>query len=44
MSAVTILMIVALVCFFLAAIPWPSNPVNVGWLGMFFAALSFLIR
>lgn len=45
MSAVLILLIIALVCWFLAAIPLPwANPVQLGWLGMFFWGLSQLIR
>jgi hypothetical protein len=45
MSAVLILMVVAIVCWFLAAIPLPwANPVQLGWLGMFFAGLSFVIK
>lgn len=43
MSATLILLICALICFFVAAIPWPTSPIQVGWLGMFFATLSFLI-
>lgn len=44
MSAVLILLIIALVCWFLAAIPLPfANPIQLGWLGMFFYGLTILI-
>ncbi len=43
MTAFTILLIVALICWFIAAVPIPTGPVQVGWLGMFFAGLAFLI-
>ena len=44
MSATLILMIIALVCLFLAAIPLPfANPIQLGWLGMFFWGLSLVI-
>jgi len=43
-SAVLILLIIALVCWFLAAIPLPfANPIQLGWLGMFFYGLTILI-
>lgn len=39
MSAVTILLVIALILWFMAAIPLPwANPVQLGWLGMFFWA------
>lgn len=37
------LMIVACILIFLAAINCPSGPVNFGWLGLFFWALTFVI-
>lgn len=46
MDAHFILLIVALILWFLAAIPLPagwSNPVSLGWLGMFFWGLSQLV-
>jgi hypothetical protein len=44
MSAVLILLIVAVVCWFLAAIPLPfASPIQLGWLGMFFYGLSLII-
>lgn len=44
MSAVLILLVVAIICWFLAAIPLPfQNPVQLGWLGMFFYGLSLVI-
>lgn len=43
MTVTTILLIIALICFFIAAIPLPwQNPISVGWLGMFFFVLTFL--
>ena len=45
MTAQAILMIIGLVFLFLAAIPLPfANPVNLGWLGMFFWGLSLVIH
>lgn len=45
MSAVTILLVIALVLWFLAAIPLPwASPVQLGWLGLFFYGLTLLIR
>ena len=45
MSAITILLIVSLILFILAAIPLPwTSPVQLGWLGMFFFVLTFLIK
>lgn len=44
MSATLILMFIALICLFLAAIPLPfQNPIQLGWLGMFFWGLSLII-
>jgi hypothetical protein len=46
MSAALILLIVALVCWFIAAIPpaWMGGmPVGIGWLGLFFYGLSQLV-
>ena len=37
-------MVVALICFLLAALGRPTTaPISLGWLGLFFAALAFLI-
>ncbi len=45
MSAVLILLIVACICWFLAAIPLPwANPVQLGWLGLFFYGLTLVMR
>jgi hypothetical protein len=45
MSAVFILLVIALILWFFAAIPLPfASPVQLGWLGMFFYGLSLLIR
>jgi hypothetical protein len=44
MTAGMILLIIALICWFLAAIPLPwANPVQLGWLGMFFYGLTLLV-
>jgi hypothetical protein len=44
MGAGTILLIIALVCWFLAAVPMPwQSPVQLGWLGMFFWGLTMLV-
>ena len=43
-SPYLILMVVALICFLLAAIGRPATaPISLGWLGAFFAALALLI-
>lgn len=40
-----ILMVLALICFFCAAINRPAaSPVSLGWLGLFFWSLDILIR
>jgi hypothetical protein len=45
MNAQLVLLIIATVLWFLAAIPFPfANPVQLGWLGLFFYGLSMLIR
>ena len=47
MSAVMILLIIALICWFLAAIQGfipQTSPIALGWLGMFFYGLTLLIR
>lgn len=36
------LVIVACILFLLASFPVPSGPVSLGWLGLFFFALSFI--
>lgn len=44
MSAALILLIIALFCWFFAAVPIPwASPVQLGWLGLFFYGLSILI-
>ena len=45
MSVISILLIFSLILLILAAIPlfWAS-PVQLGWLGMFFFVLTFLIK
>jgi hypothetical protein len=44
MTAGMILLVIALICWSLAAIPLPfANPVQLGWLGNFFAGLAWLI-
>jgi hypothetical protein len=46
MSANLILLIIACICWFIAAIPAPmlTSRINIGWLGMFFFGLSLLIK
>ena len=45
MTAALVLLIVALICWFIASIPLPfASPVKLGWLGMFFWGLSQLVR
>lgn len=45
MSAVLILMVIAVICWFLAAIPFPQvQPLSLGWLGLFFWGLSQVIQ
>lgn len=40
-----ILIILAVICWFLATISFPkTSPVSLGWLGMFFFGLSLLIK
>lgn len=44
MSAAFILLIIAIVLWFMAAIPFPyANPVQLGWMGMFFYGLSMIV-
>ena len=43
MSINLILLVLALICWFLAAISIPSR-VSLGWLGMFIYGLSLLLR
>jgi hypothetical protein len=44
MSASLILLIIAAVMFFVASLPLPwASPVQLGWLGAFFATLSFFV-
>lgn len=43
MSVITILLVVALILFLLAAIGWPQSPIGLGWLGLFFVTLAALI-
>jgi hypothetical protein len=39
-----ILMLIAVICFFCAAIGRPvTSPISIGWLGLFFWALDLLI-
>jgi hypothetical protein len=41
----TILIIIAVILWFLAAIPFPwASPIQLGWLGLFFFGLSILIK
>lgn len=36
------LLSLAIILWFLAAIPFPSNPLSLGWLGMFFFGLHLI--
>jgi hypothetical protein len=40
-----VMLVIATVCWFLAAIsiPW-VNPIQLGWLGLFFFGLSLIIK
>lgn len=42
LSAHFVLMLIALICLFCAAVGVPSNRVSLGWLGLFFWAISLL--
>jgi hypothetical protein len=43
-TASLVILVVAVILFLLAAINWPQpSPVALGWLGLFFFALYFLI-
>lgn len=43
MSLSVVLEIVALICLLLAACSVPTSRVSIGWLGMFFWLLAYLI-
>lgn len=43
MNASTALLWVSVVLFLLAALPIPTSPFQIGWLGLFFMALSFAL-
>jgi len=46
MSAALILLIIAIICWFIASINHPtlsSGPIAVGWLGLFFYGIFLLI-
>lgn len=44
MSVFTVMMIIAVVCWFLAAVPLPwTSPINMVALGLFFAGLGVVI-
>jgi hypothetical protein len=46
MSAGAILLLIAIICWFVAAINHPTltaAPVAVGWLGLFFYGISLLV-
>lgn len=38
----SVCLIVAIILFILAALPIPTSPVSLGWLGLAFFAVSFL--
>lgn len=44
LSIHTVLMVIAVICLFCAAIGRPAtSPISIGWLGLFFWALDILI-
>lgn len=43
MGVATILVVIAMILFLLAATNWPQSPFGLGWLGMFFLALAALL-
>ena len=44
MNATLLLLIISAICFFLAAVPIPwGTHVQLGWLGMFFWILTYII-
>jgi hypothetical protein len=43
MSPSRIFLIVALICFGLAAIPWPAMPINLIALGLVFFTLAHMV-
>ena len=40
----SILLIIAIICWFLAAINVPSGPVSLGWMGVFIYGLSMILK
>jgi hypothetical protein len=45
MNVTLVLLVLAVICWFLAAIEFPkSSPIAIGWLGVFFFGLSLLIK
>lgn len=44
MDAKTIMLVVAVILWLLAAIPINQGYVNLGWLGLFFYGLSLVIK
>lgn len=44
MTVALILLIIALILFLMASIGWPNpSPIALGWLGLFFFTLYFLV-
>lgn len=44
MSLNFILIILAAICFFLAALQVPKTPVHLGWVGIFILTLTLIIK
>jgi len=44
MSISLLLLILAVICWFMAALPVPVPKISIGWLGMFLYGLSMLVR
>jgi hypothetical protein len=43
LTASTLCVVLGLLCLFLAAINVPCPRINLGWLGMFFCMLSYIL-
>lgn len=44
MDVSVLLVVIGMIFFVLAALPIPTGPLSLGWLGMAFFAASFLFR
>lgn len=43
MSIAALLIVIAAILFLLASIGWPASRIGLGWLGLFFLAISQLV-